>query len=161
MAKDLGACMLFLPECFGFMGESSAQTLEQAEAPVLEDRNSNDDRVTAELVSTVSGKSKGNSEIEGFDRVYLLDGLRTIARESGLWMSGGGMHVSGAPPDPASGNQRVYNTHIILDDQGEVKAIYRKVHLFDVSIPGKVELKESATTAPGTELVVCDSPIGQ
>lgn len=161
MAKNCGASMLFLPECFGFMGENSVQTLEQAEDPVLEDVNSNDDRVTAQLVSTVSGMPNGNSELQGLDRVYILDGLRTIARESGLWLSGGGMHVSGAPPDPESGNRRVYNTHIILDDQGEVKAIYRKVHLFDVSIPGKVQLRESATTAPGTELVLCDSPIGQ
>ena len=153
--------MLFLPECFGFIGESSVQTLEQAEDPALRDRNVNDDRVTAQLVSTLSGKSNLNSYNEEIDRVYLLDGLKTIAKESGLWLSGGGMHTSGAPPDPDSGNQRVYNTHVILDDHGEVKAIYHKVHLFDVSIPGKVQLRESATTAPGTKLVVCDSPIGQ
>ena len=39
--------------------------------------------------------------------------------------------------------------------------MYRKSHMFDVSIPNKVNLKESATTAPGTDLVVCDSPVGR
>ena len=33
LAKAQGASMLFLPECFGFLGESSAQTLEEAEDP--------------------------------------------------------------------------------------------------------------------------------
>ena len=90
----------------------------------------------------------------------VLDGLKMIAQESGLWISGGGMHVADAPPHPISHQPRVYNTHVILDDQGQVQSLYRKIHLFDVSIPGKVELRESNTTAPGTELVVCDSPIG-
>lgn len=166
MAKDRGACMLFLPECFGFMGESSVQTLEQAESPILEDTNVNDDMVTQQLTRALSSSNSESTEQKlDLDRqvqkIHLLDGLRTIARESKMWISGGGMHVLGAPSDPVSGNPRVYNTHVILDDQGQVKAIYRKVHLFDVSIPGKVQLRESATTAPGTELVVCDSPLGE
>ena len=157
LAKTQGASMLFLPECFGFMGESSQQTLQEAEDAVMDDKNVNEDKVTESLIFTVSGKQAAHgtdTKGEG-DRIHLLDGLRTIARESGLWISGGGMHVSGAPPDEETGNTRVYNTHVILDDKGTVQAIYRKIHLFDVSIPGKVQLRESATTAPGTKLVVC------
>jgi predicted amidohydrolase len=160
MAKEEGASMLLLPECFGFMGASSIQTLEQAEDPIEDDKNSNPKDLTQQLISIISGKTDSTISTE-IDRVYLLDGLQTIARQSGMWISGGGMHVSGAPHDPESGNKRVYNTHVILDEQGDVKALYRKIHLFDVSIPGKVQLRESATTAPGTKLVVCDSPIGE
>jgi predicted amidohydrolase len=160
LAKAQGASMLFLPECFGFIGESAAQTLEEAGDPVLEDTNVNEDTVTESLISTLSGGATSDANAEDGKRIHVLDGLRSIARESGLWISAGGMHVSGAPPDDATGNSRVYNTHVILDEQGDVKAIYRKIHLFDVSIPGKVQLRESATTAPGAKLVVCDSPIG-
>jgi deaminated glutathione amidase len=160
LAKQQGSSMLFLPECFGFMGESSLQTLEQAEDPIDQDGNSNPEELTQQLCLVVAGENDSASVGEA-DRVYLLDGLRTIARQSGLWISGGGMHESGAPKDPESGNMRVYNTHVILDDHGEVKAIYRKIHLFDVSIPGKVQLRESATTAPGTKLVTCDCPLGE
>lgn len=156
LATQQGASMLFLPECFGFIGESAVQTLQNSEDPVAEDANTNEETVSNALIGTFGGQETSAT----YDKIYLLDGLRTIARTSGLWISGGGMHVSGAPPDPETGNQRVYNTHVILDNEGTLQAYYRKVHLFDVSIPGKVQLRESATTAPGDKLVVCDSPIG-
>jgi predicted amidohydrolase len=127
----------------------------------MEDHNVNEESVTECLISAVSGKNVDAPDITTTgNRVHVLDGLRAIARESGLWISGGGMHVSGAPPDEETGNTRVFNTHVILDDQGTVQAIYRKIHLFDVTIPEKVQLRESKTTAPGSKLVVCDSPIG-
>ena len=72
------------------------------------------------------------------------------------------MHESGAPPDSENdGRPRVYNSHVIVDSNGMVRALYRKTHLFDVSIPNRVNLRESATTAPGNELVECDSPVGK
>merc|ERR1712232_228857 len=83
------------------------------------------------------------------------------AKESGLWISGGGIHVKAPPISESLGvQQRVYNTHVILDSDGLLRSCYRKIHLFDVTIPGKVHLRESKTTAPGTELVTCDSPLG-
>jgi deaminated glutathione amidase len=165
-AKRDGACMLFLPENFGFMGESSADTLQKAEPPVLEDTTENLASVTDAIKATVATCAEGGQPTKhdlAIDNLSLLDGLKTIARESDLWISGGGMQIRGAPPAQSndSSRPRVYNTHIVLDNNGEVKCVYRKIHLFDVSIPGKVDLQESATTAPGSDLVVCDSPIGK
>jgi predicted amidohydrolase len=105
--------------------------------------------------SATTGRHKTAQEV----RVFLLDGLKAIATESGLWISAC-VHTSGAPRS-IDGNDRVYNTHLILDSTGSIKAMYNKIHLFDVSIPGKVELRESNSTAPGTEVVVCDSPVGR
>jgi predicted amidohydrolase len=162
LAKEKGASMLFLPECFGFMGESSGQTLQEAEESVMAATRTNDDSVTEALRMTVAGEGERDSTPKKAESaVVLLHGLKTIARESGLWISGGGMHVLGAPPHEETGKSRVFNTHVIIDETGNVRCFYRKAHLFDVSIPGKVTLCESATTAPGTELVVCDSPIGK
>lgn len=203
-AKSKGASMLFLPECFGFIGESTSQTLEEAEDPAKLSAESFDSKSTVgaetqasrindcikkreeelELTRTLTSiiHKVGNSadiEDRNIDIMNsntkplavnsIMDGLRTIAKESGLWISGGGMHVSGAPPianvtidqSGEQGRCRIYNTHVILDSNGDLIARYRKIHLFDVSIPGKVELRESKTTAPGTELVACDSPVGR
>ena len=167
MANEQGASMLFLPECFGFMSGSTAQTstLMNAEQPIEIDQSQNSDEVTTILSKTVQNAFekedvKDFTNGEDTSQIALLDGLRTIACESKLWISAGGMHCRGAPPNEA-GEERVYNTHIIMDDSGDLKAVYRKIHLFDVTIPGKVNLQESKTTAPGTKLVVCDSPIGK
>lgn len=173
-AKREGAQMLFLPECFGFLGESGQQTVSRAEPPILASSEIDQQpHIKDALRSTVSSCAYGSNgadqteisdDSNNHNEVSLLDGLKIIARESGCWLSAGGMHESGAPPAPAEGGSeakpRVYNSHVIIDSDGNVKAMYRKSHLFDVSIPNKVNLRESVTTAPGEELVVCDSPVG-
>lgn len=151
--------MLFLPECFGFIGESSEQTLRAAEPPIATGER-NHEYVNQLLKAAIDETDEGYVKTQD-SPVYLLDALRFIAKETSLWVSAGGMHVSGAPSHPESGRDRVFNSHVVLDNNGEVKQVYNKMHLFDVSIPGKVNLRESASTAPGKEMFVCDSPVGK
>ncbi|OAE27480.1 hypothetical protein AXG93_3911s1630 [Marchantia polymorpha subsp. ruderalis] len=76
-------------------------------------------------------------------------------REAGLWLSLGGFQEKG----PDAGH--LYNTHVVLDDAGGVRGVYRKIHLFDVDVPGGPVLKESRSTAPGSDIIAVDSPIGK
>ncbi len=46
---------------------------------------------------------------------------------------------------------RVFNTAVVFDPSGEVCARYRKIHLFDVEIPGGRTYLESDTISPGDE----------
>ena len=149
-ARDVGASMLFLPECFGFMSDETHKTIHFAE-----DLSSN-------AIQTTNNDSN--------DRI-VMDGLRSIAREYNLWLSGGGIHeIANTIKDDDTSNslscdhkRKVYNTHIIVNNEGSIVAKYRKIHLFDVCIPDEnVDLRESATTEPGDlGVVVCDSPIGK
>jgi predicted amidohydrolase len=50
----------------------------------------------------------------------------------------------------------LHNTSCLIDAGGEVIATYRKIHLFDVDVPGAVH-RESATITPGDEIVVADA----
>jgi predicted amidohydrolase len=62
-----------------------------------------------------------------------------------------------AGPDP----EHMYNCHVIISGEGAIVAAYRKVHLFDVDVPNGPVLMESRSTAPGAQLVACDSPAGR
>jgi len=72
------------------------------------------------------------------------------ARELGVWI------LAGSIPEVSEHGDRNYNTSLLFDRQGEIAARYRKVHLFDVEIAGNVSAQESATVAPGEEVVTAD-----
>jgi predicted amidohydrolase len=49
----------------------------------------------------------------------------------------------------------LHNTSCLLDRSGALVATYRKIHLFDVDVPGAVH-RESATITAGTDVVVTE-----
>jgi predicted amidohydrolase len=82
--------------------------------------------------------------------------LRAWARELRLWLVGGSF------PEARKDDARVHNTCVCCSPDGEVAAIYRKIHLFDVDLRarGGDAYVESATVAPGGELALFDTPFG-
>ncbi|VDN05729.1 unnamed protein product [Thelazia callipaeda] len=81
---------------------------------------------------------------------------RQCAKQYGLWLSLGGFHEKNS-----NEARKPFNTHIIVDDQGVTRGLYRKLHLFDIDIPGKVRLIESEFSSPGNEIPkpIC-TPVG-
>jgi len=69
------------------------------------------------------------------------------ARDLGIWVHAGSFHEIGPDSD------RTYNTSLIFGRDGTLAATYRKIHLYDVEIPGRVSYQESRTVAPGSDLV--------
>lgn len=53
----------------------------------------------------------------------------------------------------ATTDGKCFNTSVIIGPEGNILAIYRKIHLFDIDIPGKVRFKESDKILPGNETV--------
>ncbi len=49
---------------------------------------------------------------------------------------------------------KFYNTSVVIGPSGEIVATYRKIHLFDVNVPGAIVHNESDAIAPGSEMVV-------
>lgn len=159
-AKQSGSVMLFLPECLGFMGDNAMHTLEQADPEISMNNTDIEPNPFHKLLSDAIISPDANNKIEGNQNASsIVQALQFIARESNMWISGGGVHTR--VPRTASDQKKIYNTHVIIDNNGKLKAYYHKIHLFDVSIPGKVNLQESKTTEPGTKLVLCDSPVGK
>ncbi|MGB4363418.1 MAG: carbon-nitrogen hydrolase family protein [Methanothermobacter tenebrarum] len=67
--------------------------------------------------------------------------LGEIARELQVYI------IAGSVPERTK--RGVYNTSFIIDPWGEVIGKHRKIHLFDINIPGRITFKESDTLLPG------------
>jgi omega-amidase len=59
--------------------------------------------------------------------------LSQAAKETGVWVVGGSI--------PERSNGKFYNTCTVYSPKGELVAIHRKVHLFDIDIPGQITFK--------------------
>ncbi|XP_066145780.1 nitrilase and fragile histidine triad fusion protein NitFhit isoform X1 [Euwallacea fornicatus] len=86
----------------------------------------------------------------------LIKLYQDLAKTYGIWLSIGGFHEK-------FDENTIYNSHIIFDNNGDIRGIYRKIHLFDVSIPDKnIHLRESDNNIGGAQIVPpFQSPVGQ
>lgn len=85
----------------------------------------------------------------------ILARMVALARAHAVELVLGGFWERGASAE------KVRNACVHLGADGAVRAIYRKIHLFDVDLPDGTKLEESATVEPGSELVVADTVLGK
>lgn len=78
-----------------------------------------------------------------------------LARQLGVWI------LAGSVAERARSGRRVHNTSVLVDPDGRFSASYRKIHLFDASVPGSGTLRESEGVAPGRKIVVANTPLGR
>ncbi|SCU78910.1 LAME_0A06370g1_1 [Lachancea meyersii CBS 8951] len=69
--------------------------------------------------------------------------------------------VGGTIPELEPASNNVYNTCLIFDKTGQLIGRHRKVHLFDVDIPGGIRFKESDSLTGGDTSTTIDTPHGK
>jgi deaminated glutathione amidase len=74
---------------------------------------------------------------------------RATARELGIDL------VAGSIVERVDGREKTSNTSVHVGPDGELCAVYRKLHMFDVEVDGVV-YAESANEQPGEEIVVSE-----
>jgi deaminated glutathione amidase len=67
--------------------------------------------------------------------------------------------VAGSIAERRDGHDRVANTSVHVGPDGEIKAVYRKIHMFDVEVGG-VEYRESEHSEPADEIVLSETANG-
>jgi predicted amidohydrolase len=80
--------------------------------------------------------------------------VRNLAAELGVTLAGGTF------AERSEDGSKVYNTGFVVGPAGELLASYRKIHLFDIDVPGGAQFQESADVAPGGEAVVVPTGLG-
>ncbi|KAI7831286.1 carbon-nitrogen hydrolase [Gamsiella multidivaricata] len=81
--------------------------------------------------------------------------LSAMAKEAKAYLIGGSIPEH----DPTDDN--IYNTCTVYNPEGEKIATHRKVHLFDIDVPGKIRFQESETLTAGNHLTHVDTDFGK
>lgn len=88
----------------------------------------------------------------------ILGAVIEMATRHEMWVIGGGI-AEKLPDDAPEAGTHTFNTCVVVSPKGELCARYRKIHLFDVDIPGGATLRESDSTVRGDELVTVETPL--
>jgi len=83
-----------------------------------------------------------------------LTAMSGLARELGIHL------LAGSITERAEGAAKNYNTSVLFGPDGGRLALYRKIHLFDVDLPGRVTVKESDMKIPGGDVVCAETRAG-
>ncbi len=75
------------------------------------------------------------------------------AKDLNIWIIGGSI--------PEREGDNLYNTCVVVNEFGTIVSKHRKIHLFDIDVPGKIKFKESDSLSPGNTPTIFDSPWGK
>ncbi|MDX2234971.1 MAG: carbon-nitrogen hydrolase family protein, partial [Hyphomonadaceae bacterium] len=98
-------------------------------------------------------RARRNEALARADLVAEQRAWGRTAEELGVWI------LVGSVPVPAD-EGRVYNRSQLFAPDGRLAATYDKINLFDVTLGGTENYRESAGVAPGTRAVVTQGPMG-
>ena len=84
----------------------------------------------------------------------VLAAVRAAAAKAGIWVHLGSLALL------AEAGDKLVNRGFVIDEEGEIRARYDKIHLFDVDLPTGESWRESAAYRGGDRAVVVDTPIG-
>ena len=132
-AATSGALLVGLPENFAYLGNDRDHRLAIAET--LPDPGTPLDEAGPRPIGPI------------------LVAMQDLARAAGIWLLLGGFPERGA-------GRKIRNSAVLLDPSGAVVSVYRKMHLFDVDVPGGRSFRESEAIEPGGGPVVAQTPWG-
>jgi deaminated glutathione amidase len=81
----------------------------------------------------------------------VLQGLREFAGAQNIWIAIGSVAV----PGPES---KIRNRGFVIDNTGEIRSRYDKIHMFDIQLSDTEVYRESALVSGGHQAVLTDTP---
>lgn len=133
------------PDANAAMLEEAVRTAKDEGAAML---------FTPEMVGLLDqDRKRATASIATEEDSQVLARVREAAAAAGLWVHLGSLALDGG--------ERWVNRSFVIDDQGEIRARYDKIHLFDIDLPTGESWRESAVYRPGDgAVVVPGTPVG-
>lgn len=107
--------------------------------------------VLPEMFNCPYDTQKFREYAEERDDSKTLRAVSGAARECGVYVVAGSI--------PESDGDKIYNTSFIFNRKGDPIGAHRKLHLFDIDVPGEIAFKESETLTAGEEITVLDTEL--
>lgn len=130
--------------------------LQNARAHVLEaSTNGANVVVLPECFNSPYGTAYFSNYAEPIPNGPSVEALSKMAKDASVYLIGGSI------PEKEETTGKLYNTSTVYDPDGHLIAKHRKVHLFDIDIPGKIRFQESEILSAGNWLTHITTPYGK
>ena len=142
-AASQGAELVVLPECFNSPYDTKCfpEYAEAIPSPT----------VLPSVAITETPTKPGSEEVSATEHPS-THMLCEAARKNKIYLIGGSI--------PEREGSCVYNTCVVVGPDGKIILKHRKVHLFDIDVPGKITFRESDTLTGGSDVSVFATPHG-
>jgi deaminated glutathione amidase len=128
-----------------------AANLEQAERLVARAAAGGADLVVLpEKWNAIGGAEDLHAAAEPLEGGESVEAMASWARTHGITLVGGSI------TERRDGRQKLSNTCVVIDTEGSTTGVYRKIHLFDVEVDGKL-YRESEAEEAGDEPVCVEA----
>lgn len=97
-----------------------------------------------------TGTIKIAEDLEG----SIIDRFKILARKYKVYFHNGSF------VEKSKKSGKVYNTSVFINTEGEIEAVYRKIHLFDIELDKNLSYRESDRYRRGKKIVTLKSKIG-
>ncbi len=114
-------------------------------------RNDADIILLPEMFNCPYDNSKFREYAESVEDSATLERISEAARNSGVYV------VAGSIPELDDG--KLYNSSFIFNRDGEVMDVHRKMHLFDIHVPGEISFRESENLTAGDKVTVVETDL--
>ena len=84
----------------------------------------------------------------------IISGFKELAKKYKVYIHNGSFIEKSEIPDKS------YNSSVLISPSGDIEAIYRKIHLFDIDLNKELSYKESDRYKRGESIVNHSSPLG-
>ncbi|CAM5214101.1 putative amidohydrolase OS=Ureibacillus acetophenoni OX=614649 GN=SAMN05877842_10620 PE=3 SV=1 [Ureibacillus acetophenoni] len=127
--------------------------LAKTERYIKEAANNNATLITLpEYFNFIGTEEEEEANAESIETGETVQLLKSLAKKHNVWIHGGSILEKSDTPG------KYFNTTVMVDPNGEVLAVYRKIHLYDVSIENGPTFLESNTKRNGNKIIVVDTP---
>ncbi|KAI9287002.1 carbon-nitrogen hydrolase [Umbelopsis sp. AD052] len=132
------------------------KNLKHARAKVLEaSKNGANIVVLPECFNSPYGTNFFPDYAETIPEGKSTEALASMAKDANVYLFGGSI------PEKEEATGKIFNTLTVYDPSGSLIATHRKVHLFDIDIPGGIRFQESDILSAGSWLTHVDTTYGK